>query len=128
MLAPRLNDKEINSFSLCLTKINCQLSMKMKFILGFQIFYYFQIGIHCEYISYAPGDLTVEENGLILSSGLRSRIIAESGKRLNLINGLSDEKFLNLPGMYYTCILLFYKLIHLLTTKMEQVCILAANV
>ena len=83
----------------------------MKFILGFQLFYFIQKVI-CEYISYAPGDLTVEENGLILSRGLRSRIIAESGERLNLVNGLSDEKFLSLPGMQNTLLYYYY---HLLT-------------
>jgi hypothetical protein len=37
--------------------------------------------------TYNPGNLTVQENGLLLSEGLTSRIIAISGQPVKLVNG-----------------------------------------
>ena len=50
-------------------------------------------------LSYIPGDLTVRENGLILSTGLRSKVIAESGKKVRLtsIGSRSNDGFLPRP-------------------------------
>ena len=49
-------------------------------------------------MTYKPGDLTVSENGLILSTGLRSRIIATAGRKVKYANGKSsDERFHNYP-------------------------------
>ena len=39
----------------------------MKLVVGLTKFYVFCKVIACQHISYAPGDLTVKENGLILS-------------------------------------------------------------
>lgn len=38
-------------------------------------------------VTYIPGDLTVEENGLLLSTGLTSRIIATSGQKVPYVDG-----------------------------------------
>jgi hypothetical protein len=49
-------------------------------------------------VTYIPGKLTVEENGLLLSTGLTSRLIAHSGKRVPLSNGKkSHDVFHGLP-------------------------------
>lgn len=37
--------------------------------------------------TYSPGNLTVQENGLLLSTGLKSRIIARSGQLVDFANG-----------------------------------------
>ena len=37
--------------------------------------------------TYSPGNLTVQENGLLLSTGLKSRIIARSGQLVEFANG-----------------------------------------
>ena len=48
--------------------------------------------------TYIPGDLTVEENGLLLSTGLKSRIIGKSGSSVVNIHGEeSAELFHPLP-------------------------------
>lgn len=48
-------------------------------------------------ITYTPGKLTRRENGLLLSEGLRSRLVAQTGQRVVLdgLNGfrISDQKF-----------------------------------
>lgn len=38
-------------------------------------------------VLYRPGELTVEENGLLLSQGLRSRIVAKSNQRVQYADG-----------------------------------------
>jgi len=48
--------------------------------------------------TYIPGMLTVEENGLLLSTGLSSRIIARAGSVVDYINGgSSSEEFHSRP-------------------------------
>lgn len=45
-------------------------------------------------VTYRPGHLIVRENGLILSKGLKSRLIARTGQRVKLFNGkLSPTPF-----------------------------------
>ena len=65
----------------------------MKVIVGVASFFFICKAIDCQNISYVPGDLTVRENGLLLSTGLKSKIIAESGKPLPV----TDQKFITLP-------------------------------
>jgi Bacterial protein of unknown function (DUF839) len=49
-------------------------------------------------ITYMPGKAVVHENGLVLSQGLASRLIAQSGERVVLANGdRSDDVFHELP-------------------------------
>lgn len=48
--------------------------------------------------TYIPGLLTVEENNLILSSGLTSKVIAQSNRQVNYSNGMkSKTKFHEKP-------------------------------
>ena len=49
--------------------------------------------IFSEVVTFVPGELTVFENGLALSAGLSSRIIAESGSRVNIEGGESEDRF-----------------------------------
>ena len=45
-------------------------------------------------VTYIPGDLSFEQNGIRLSTGLTSNIIATSGQKVNLLGGKkSKEKF-----------------------------------
>jgi hypothetical protein len=44
-------------------------------------------------LTYIPGLLTVEENGLLLSQGLTSRIIARSGIKMQFSNGIISMPF-----------------------------------
>jgi Bacterial protein of unknown function (DUF839) len=49
-------------------------------------------------LTYFPGKATVRENGLILSEGLTSRLIAEAGKKVQYANGQqSTDVFHSLP-------------------------------
>lgn len=51
-------------------------------------------------VTYMPGSATVFENGLILSKGLKSRLIAESFKPVHIDKGMlqeSEEPFHSLP-------------------------------
>jgi hypothetical protein len=38
-------------------------------------------------VSYVPGDLTIRENQLLLSTGLKSRVIARAGEKVRFSNG-----------------------------------------
>jgi hypothetical protein len=49
-------------------------------------------------LTYIPGRLTVEQEGLILSEGLNARLIARTGRRVELVNGaLSNRSFHVMP-------------------------------
>lgn len=43
-------------------------------------------------LTYIPGSLTVEMEGLILSEGLTARIIAKAGRRVDLFNGTKSRR------------------------------------
>jgi len=43
-------------------------------------------------VTFAPGDLSVKEAGLILSRGLRARVIAMTGRRIVYFNGTKSSK------------------------------------
>jgi uncharacterized protein len=43
--------------------------------------------------TYLPGELSVRENGLLLSRGLKSRIIARTGQPVKYVSGQSAAKF-----------------------------------
>jgi hypothetical protein len=43
-------------------------------------------------ITYRPGHLTVNENGLLLSQGLKSRILANTGQKVKFANGESSSE------------------------------------
>lgn len=49
-------------------------------------------------VTYIPGDLSVDQNELLLSTGLTSRVIARSGKAVNYdVGGASSIRFHSLP-------------------------------
>ena len=67
-------------------------------------------------VTYVPGLLTVEENGLLLSQGLTSRIIAQRRRRVEYANGeLSIEPFHRRPdyGATFPC----HKIVQLRTRE-----------
>ena len=43
-------------------------------------------------VTYIPGDLTVNENGLLLSTGLTARIVATTGTFVGYADGSSSDR------------------------------------
>ena len=53
----------------------------------------YDTGLGTVNVTYIPGELSIYENGLLLSSGLSSKILATSDKLVSIVSGKSQHKF-----------------------------------
>ena len=53
----------------------------------------YDTGLDTVNVTYIPGELSIYENGLLLSSGLSSKILATSDKLVSIVSGKSQHKF-----------------------------------